>query len=122
MSSGNRKARDQPGSDTAQRDFIGNDEMLEIDKRRDDQQRDENPIGDRDLPRKRVPNGEKEQRSEQFDQKVAKRQFALPQFAQRPRKAIQLTSGMFWYHGISFLHDGQKDRRGLLTERSRGKR
>ena len=45
----------------------------------------------------------------------------VPQFAQRPRKASQLTSGRFWCHGICFLQDGQKERRGLLTERSRGK-
>ena len=68
-----------------------------------------------------IPDCEKEQRSQQFDQEISKRD-SLPQFAQRPRKSVQLTSGIFWYHGISFLHDGQKERRGLLTDRSRGNR
>src|SRR6476619_3883495 len=45
-----------------------------------------------------------------------------PQFAHRPRKASQLTRGKFWCHGICLLQEGQKERRGWLTERFRGSR
>ena len=47
--------------------------MLEVDKRRDDEERNENPISDGDLPRERSPDGEKKKRSEQFDRKITKR-------------------------------------------------
>ena len=46
--------------------------MFEIDKGGDEQDRNENPIGDGDFPRKRFPNCEKQKRGEQFDAEIAK--------------------------------------------------
>ena len=46
--------------------------MLEVDEGRDDQERNEDPVNDRDRPRKSDPDGEKEKRGEQFDREIAK--------------------------------------------------
>ena len=45
--------------------------MLEIDEGGGDDERDENPVSDRDLPRERFPNDEEEKRGEQFDREIA---------------------------------------------------
>ena len=45
--------------------------MLEVDKGGRDDERDEDPVSDRDLPGKRLPNDEKEKSGEQFDRKIA---------------------------------------------------
>ena len=61
-----------PGDRSADGDFVGNDEMLEVDEGRDDQERHENPVGDRHLPREKFPDAEKEQRGQKFDREIAK--------------------------------------------------
>src|SRR4051794_31338817 len=45
--------------------------MLEIDKRGDDQQRNENPVNGRDFPEEGAPRREKEQCGQQLDREVA---------------------------------------------------
>ena len=67
----------------AERDLVRNDEVFEIDKRGDDQERNENPVSDRDVPWKVQPDGEKEQRGQQFHREIAKRD---------PAPAIRATS------------------------------
>src|SRR5438046_10525171 len=49
--------------------------MLEVDKRSDDKERNKNPICDRHLPRKALPDHEKKKRGNQFDREIAKRNF-----------------------------------------------
>ena len=46
--------------------------MLEVDKRRDDQELNQNPVRDRDRPPKRQPDDEKQNCREQFDNEVAR--------------------------------------------------
>ena len=46
--------------------------MLEVDERADDEQRNENPVGDRDLPGKLEPDAQEKQRSQELDCEVAK--------------------------------------------------
>ena len=50
--------------------------MLKVDECRDDEQRNENPVSDRDLPREGAPNGEKKKRGNEFDRKITKRNLA----------------------------------------------
>ena len=47
--------------------------MFQIDEGCDEQDRNENPISDRNLPRKNFPNGEKQKGSQQFDAEITKR-------------------------------------------------
>ena len=63
---------DQAGNSPANGKFIGNDEMLEVDKGGSDDECNKNPIGDRDLPRKRFPHAKKEKGSEKLDREIAK--------------------------------------------------
>ena len=57
------KRGNQSGSGTADGDFVGDDEMLEVDKGRGDEERDENPIGDCERPRKSIPDDKEEESS-----------------------------------------------------------
>jgi hypothetical protein len=74
---------DQPRNCSADGDFVRDDEMLEVDEGGRDNERDENPVSDRDLPWETFPNDEEEKSGEQ-----------------RPRNSSQLTRGRFWCHGI----------------------
>ena len=47
--------------------------MLKIDERSDDQERNKNPIRNRHLPRKCLPNSKEQNRGDQFDCEIAKR-------------------------------------------------
>ena len=49
--------------------------MLKIDKCSDDQERNENPVHNRHLPREALPDREKKKRGEQFDGEIAKSDF-----------------------------------------------
>src|SRR5436190_20230347 len=69
---GDDKARGNSRDCSANRDLIRNNKVFEIDKGGDEQDRNKNPIGDGDFPRKRFPNGEKQKRGEQFDTEIAK--------------------------------------------------
>src|SRR5207248_7246503 len=68
----NRGRGDQAGNSSANGKFIGNDEMLEVDKGGGDDECNKNPISDRDLPRKRFPYDKKEKGSEQLNREIAK--------------------------------------------------
>src|SRR5882724_12331298 len=50
--------------------------MLEIDKGPYDEERNKNPVGDRDLPGEALPDREEKKRREQFHGKIAKGDFA----------------------------------------------
>ena len=52
---------------------IGNDEMFEVDKGRDDQNGNEEPVSDSHLPGKKFPNREKKQRGQEFNAEISKR-------------------------------------------------
>jgi hypothetical protein len=69
----NRKARNDSGNRAANRHLIGNDEVFKVDKGGDDKNRNENPVGDCNLPRKSSPNCEEEKRGDQFYAEIAKR-------------------------------------------------
>ena len=56
---GNNKTRDNSRDRSANGDLVGNNKMFEIDEGGDEQDRNENPVGDRDFPRKNLPDGEK---------------------------------------------------------------
>src|SRR2546423_4167237 len=71
----NDEAGDQSGDGAANRDLVGNNEMLEIDKGRDEQNGNEDPIGNGDLPGKKLPDREKQKRGQQFDAEIAKGNF-----------------------------------------------
>src|SRR5262249_32828499 len=60
-----------PGDRPPYRDFIRNDEMLEVDKGGCNDEGDKSPVSDCDLPRKRFPNDEEEESGQQFDQEIA---------------------------------------------------
>src|SRR5205823_2333334 len=59
----------------ADRYAVWNDEMFEIDKCSDDQERNKNPIRNRHLPGKALPDNQEQQRSDQFHREVAKSDF-----------------------------------------------
>ncbi len=46
--------------------------MLEIDERRDNNKRNKNPVGERDLPGKGPPNREEKKCRDQFDTEITK--------------------------------------------------
>src|SRR4030095_252151 len=50
-------------------------EMLKIDKRSDDQERNENPVRDRHLPRESLPDRKEQKRSDEFHREIAERNF-----------------------------------------------
>ena len=54
---------------------VWNDEMFQIDKRSNEQKRSENPVCNRHLPRKALPDREEQQRRDQFHREIAKRLF-----------------------------------------------
>src|SRR5206468_2914724 len=45
--------------------------MLEVDKCSNDEERNENPIGERDLPGKLAPDGEKKKSGQEFHREIA---------------------------------------------------
>lgn len=49
--------------------------MLKIDERADDQERNKNPIRNRHLPREPLPNGKKQNCSDEFHREIPKRNF-----------------------------------------------
>src|SRR5438477_825164 len=61
--------------DSADRYAVWNDEMLEINKCPDDQERNTNPIGDGHLPGEALPDREEKKRGQQFHGKIAKGDF-----------------------------------------------
>src|SRR6266404_6576430 len=69
------QAGDDSRDDSADRYPVWNDEMLEINKCPDDQERNTNPIRDGRLPGEGPPDDEKKERSEQFHGKIAKGDF-----------------------------------------------
>src|SRR5207249_11151803 len=69
---GNDKTRDNSHDRSANGDQVGNNEVLEIDEGCDEQDRNENPIGDRDFLRKIFPDGKKQKSRQQFDAEIAK--------------------------------------------------
>src|SRR5262245_45404701 len=52
---------------------VGNYELLKIYKRSDDQERNENPIRDRHLPRESLPDRKEQKRSNEFHREIAER-------------------------------------------------
>ena len=50
--------------------------MLKVDKRSDDEKRNQDPVGDRHLPGETLPDRKEKQRREQFHSKIAKSDFA----------------------------------------------
>src|SRR5579884_1987839 len=71
-----RGAANRSGKDAAQRHPVGNNEMLKVDERPNDQQGNEEPVGDRHRPGKGFPNHQKQQRGEQFHAEISKGDFA----------------------------------------------
>src|SRR6266480_3130015 len=69
---GDDKTRDNSRDRHDNGDLVGNNKVFEIDEGGDEQDRKENPRGDRDLPRKNSPDGEKQKRGQQFDAKITK--------------------------------------------------
>src|ERR1022692_2772609 len=67
----NENARDNSRDGAANCYSIGNNKMLEIDKCRDDHERNENPIGNCDLRRECLPERKKQKRGDQFDREIA---------------------------------------------------
>ncbi len=73
---------------SAECDLIRNDEMLEVDESGGDQQRNENPVGDRDVPGKGAPDCEEQERGQEFDGEIAEGDaIAAIRAASRARKA-----------------------------------
>src|SRR5207245_3912704 len=66
------KTCDNSRDRSANGDLIRNNKVFEIDESGDEQDRNENPIGDRDFPRKTFPNREKQKGRQQFDAEIAK--------------------------------------------------
>src|SRR6266852_4079369 len=66
------KSRDRP----TDRHLVRNDEVFEIDKRGDDNERNKNPVSQRHLPRKALPDREKEQGGKQLHGEITKCDFA----------------------------------------------
>jgi hypothetical protein len=64
------EARQDPNDCSADRDFVGNNEMLEVDEGGRDEERNKKPVSDRDVPRKNFPDPEKEKRGEKFDGEI----------------------------------------------------
>ena len=56
---------------SADGDPVWNNEMLKIDKRSDDQERNKNPVSDRDLPWETLPDRKEEKRGNQFHCEIA---------------------------------------------------
>src|SRR4029453_9555371 len=71
-----RHAGNDSRDDPANRHPIWNDEMLKVDKCSDDEKRNENPVRDRHLQWKTLPDREEKERGEQFHSKIAKRDLA----------------------------------------------
>src|ERR1700726_790454 len=68
----NDETRDNSRDRSADGDLVGNNKVFKIDESGDKQDRNENPVGDSDLPRKNFPNGEEQKRGQQFDAEITK--------------------------------------------------
>jgi len=60
--------------------------MFQIDKRSNEQKRSENPVCNRHLPRKALPDREEQQRRDQFHREIAKRYFCAAICTTTPEK------------------------------------
>src|SRR5207237_10350966 len=69
---GKNKTRDNPRDRPANRDLVGNNKVFQIDESCDEQDRNKNPVSNRDLPRKNFPDSEKQKRGQQFNAEIAK--------------------------------------------------
>ena len=69
---GEQNAQEQPGGSAAQGDFVGDDEVLDIDERRGNQQGQKNPIKQRERKAVAGPGKRKEGCGENLNQRIAK--------------------------------------------------
>src|SRR5438067_5926717 len=63
---------DDAGDRPADRDFIRDNEMLEVDEGGGDEERDEDPVRDRHFPRESFPDAKKKERRQKLDGKITK--------------------------------------------------
>src|SRR4029453_7868638 len=71
----NNNAASHPRDCSADCHPVRNNEMLKIDKRSDDQERNENPVRNRHLPREPLPDRKEKKCGKEFHRKIAERNF-----------------------------------------------
>src|SRR5207244_11191177 len=70
-----RRTANNASNNAADRYAVWNDKMFKIDKCSNDQKRNKNPVRNRHLPRKGLPDDQEQQRSDQFHREIAKGDF-----------------------------------------------